>query len=73
MPWIYLCRDRAGAWAVAKARAEPEGVTADGRLELRLLGACESEVTAVAAVAELNRRLREQRERARWPRREPAS
>jgi hypothetical protein len=69
MPWIYLCRDRAGAWAVAQNRARPEGLTPDGAVEVRLLGACESEAVAALAVAEVDRRLKEQEEQSRWGRR----
>jgi hypothetical protein len=65
MLWIYLCRDRGGAWAVLRLAPAPEGATTEG-LELRLLGVYEQEADGLAAVADVNLRLAEQAERGRW-------
>ena len=65
MLWIYLCRDRGGAWAVLRHAPALGGMTTEV-VELRLLGVYEQLTEGLAAVAEVNRRLAEQAERGRW-------
>jgi len=65
MFWLYLVSDRAGSWAVLRARAEEEPPRFDAAADVELLDCYENAADAVEALVQVESRLARSRTRLR--------
>jgi hypothetical protein len=57
MFWLYLVTDRAGSWAVLRARAEEEAPRFEAAADVELLDCYENAAEAVEALVQVESRL----------------